>query len=169
MLTVSFLYGHTSLGTVSDRVRFFARFCSDFLTGTRKCTGKKLLCNEWCVGLEGRPTQMGRKNELLTLLSGFDTPSQLLPAITAVTNMHNYYNEEIQQHVQDQNNKLTFCHRSSLDSVATSFHLSVNKQLNPAAFKVRGKTPFDFHAERSVRKGYFQLGHTLKICSFHSP
>lgn len=37
-----------------------------------------------------------KKNELLTLLSGFDTPSQLLPAITAVTNMHNYYNEEIQ-------------------------------------------------------------------------
>lgn len=69
----------------------------------------------------------GEKKWATDALSGFDTPSQLLPAITAVTNMHNYYNKEIQQHVQDQNNKLMLCRGTSLASVARPFHLSVNK------------------------------------------
>lgn len=78
-------------------------------------------------GVRTKANPNGEKKWAADALSGFDTPSQLLPAITAVMNIHNYYNKEIQQHVQDQNNKLTLCHRSSLASVARPLHLSVNK------------------------------------------
>lgn len=77
-------------------------------------------------GVRTKANPNGEKKWAADALSGFDTPSQLLPAITAVMNIHNYY-KEIQQHVQDQNNKLTLCHRSSLASVARPLHLSVNK------------------------------------------
>lgn len=75
----------------------------------------------------------------------------------------NYYNKEIQQHVQDQNNKLLLCHRSSLAPVAKPLHLSVNKQLCPA-FKIHVKNPFDFHGNRSLRKDLF-LALTLQLFS----
>lgn len=78
-------------------------------------------------GVKMKANPNGEEKWATDALSGFDTPSQLLPAITAVTNMHNYYNKEIQQHVQDQNNKLMLCHGTSLASVARPFHLSVNK------------------------------------------
>lgn len=78
-------------------------------------------------GVRTKANTNGEKKWAADALSGFDTPSQLLPAITAVTNIHNYYNKEIERHVQDQNNKLLLCHRSSLASVARALHLSVNK------------------------------------------
>lgn len=96
-------------------------------------------------------------------LLGFDTPSQPLLAITAVTNIHNDY-RKIQQYVQDQNNQLILCHRSSLASVARPVHLSVNTELYLAAFKVHSKNPFDFHGNRSIRNRVF-LGLPLQLFS----
>lgn len=49
----------------------------------------------WMVcGIRTKVNTNREKKWAADSLSGFDTPSQLLPTITAVVNIHNYYNKE---------------------------------------------------------------------------
>lgn len=85
-----------SLGPVSDLVRFFfviMRIVLIFSRGSESTQVKVAL--QWMVcGIRTKINTNREKKWAADSLSGFDTPSQLLPAITAVTNIHNYYNKE---------------------------------------------------------------------------